>query len=90
MGYTMTTDVFSKAEFEDALPIDKDTNKPLWKELGFNKGEYVYLVTVDNDNNNRTGVLVRSSVKANGFSAASGEDSIRLYLMNIETQKPLA
>jgi len=86
----MTTDVFSKAEFEDALPIDKDTNKPLWKELGFNKGEYVYLVTVDNDNNNRTGVLVRSSVKANGFSAAAGEDSIRLYLMNIETKKPLA
>ena len=80
-------DRFSKQQFEDALPKDKDTHEPVWEYYGFDKGEHTYLIRVGEKH---IGVLIRSSIKMDGYAATSGSDSIRLTLINTETGKPLA
>lgn len=71
-------DMFSIHEFEESLPKDKETGKPLWKSLGMDYGEYTYLVPIKDDVN----IQIRSSVRNNGFAAPKGKDSIRLYLVD--------
>lgn len=65
----MAVDKFSKAQFEAALP------EP-WTTIGVVKGEWTYLCGIDD----KTAVLIRSSVSQYGWSAASSDDSIRLVL----------
>ena len=80
-------DRYSKQDFEDALPRDKDTGEPLWTYFRFDRGEHTYLIPV---NDMRVSVLIRSSVEMNGRAAESGNDSIRILLINSETGAPLA
>jgi hypothetical protein len=78
-------DVFTRQDFEAALPVHNLTGAALWKSLGLLQGEYCYAVTV------RPGVLIfiRSSVDRSGCAAESGEDSIRCWLASDETGTPL-
>ena len=72
----MATEIFSKNEFEAALPTHKLTNAALWQSKGLVDGEYVYYVPV----NENAGIMIRSSIGASGYAASTGEDSIRLWL----------
>lgn len=79
-------DVFDKATFEAALPVAKASGEPLWYEVDPEDGEYCYVIPIDG----RAGIMVRSSVHVGtGRSADSGEDSIRAWLIEIETGRPL-
>lgn len=74
----MPVDLFDKKTFEDALPKLKNTDTPAWTCVGLDKGEYVYLVTLGDTKPAK--ILVRSSVDSTGWSRATGEDSIRVYV----------
>lgn len=76
-------DVFDNIAFENALPITAD-GKKLWRYIGLEKGERCYIVPV----NAHVGIYVRSSVNARGVSASAGEDSIRAYLVYLDSHKP--
>ena len=80
-------DRFSKSEFEAVLPTDKDTGDPLWMYYAFDKGEHTYLVPLEDK---RIAVLIRSSIEMTGRAAPTGNDSIRLVLINSLTGQPLA
>ena len=80
-------DRFSKLEFEAALPTDKDTGASLWTYYAFDKGEHTYLVPLEG---RRIAVLIRSSIEMTGRAAPTGNDSIRLVLINSLTGQPLA
>lgn len=80
----MAVDIFTKAQFESALPVHKQTGEPLWRCDGLRDGEYEYLMPIDS----LSAILIRSSIHSDGFSAESGEDSIRAWLVNNE-DKPL-
>jgi len=73
----MGVEIFSREEFEAALPVHSVTKEPLWVSLGLIEGEYAYLVVPNSDR--PYGVEVRSSVKQHGTSAGTGEDSIRCW-----------
>jgi len=77
---------FTRETFEQALPIHKDTGEPLWKPLGLVDGEYTYRIPV---NGSCVAIEVRSSVDNTGIAAESGSDSIRCWLTNTQTGKPL-
>ena len=79
-------DRYSKQEFEDALPRNKETDEKLWHYHRFDRGEHTYIVPVGE----RVAILVRSSIEMNGRAAETGADSIRLYLMNVASGSPLA
>ena len=72
----MTTETFTRQEFEQSLPTD-ESGDPLWESLGLVNGEYVYTVPVTGTNKR---VMIRSSVKINEISASTGQDSIRLWV----------
>lgn len=75
----MPIEQFTCVEFEAALPVHKNTGQPLWKGLGLIDGEYCYLLPVTV----HAGLLIRSSIKREGVSAGSGEDSIRIRIVRI-------
>lgn len=80
-------EIFTKEEFErQALPTNKETGVALWKYLGLQGGEHAYLVALPKHN---IGIEVRSSVQSDGKSAASGKDSIRCWLVDIDTTQPM-
>lgn len=87
----MTIDRFSKSDFEQALTdiLNVKDNGLSFIDLGLDKGEYTYAIPVK-DTNKR--LMIRSSVKSNGFSAGAGKDSIRLYVQYFykSTWRPLA
>lgn len=83
----MAVDVFDKATFEAALPMKKDGSGPAWECVGLNQGEYVYLIGVGDSKPAK--ILVRSSVDVTGWSRATGEDSIRVYVTDRHL-KPLS
>lgn len=85
----MSTEQFSKEQFEAALPVNKNTGKALWTSLGLDKGEYTYIMPIKNGSVKRVAIMIRSSVDISGFAAGTGQDSIRLWLVNSETFKPL-
>lgn len=71
-------DIFNKQQFESALP------KNLWSYQGLSEGEHTYRMSVTED----IFIIIRSSVKSNGWSADTGQDSIRAWLVG-EDNKPL-
>ena len=77
-------DVFTRTEFEAALPLIKKTHQALWNYAGFIGGEHAYTVPV------KPGVIiqVRSSIGADGYSRDVAKDSIRCWLTD-PTGKPL-
>lgn len=78
---------FTKAEFEAALPAHASTKHPLWICLGLDKGEFIYSIPVQGA---AAAVFIRSSIGSNLQSKPKGEDSIRLWLGDPATRKPLA
>jgi len=75
-------DIFTKQDFEDALPVNKNTNEPLWVEIPptGTEPEFQYLIMIDD----KVGIQVRSSVRVKtGISASKGADSIRAWLVKI-------
>lgn len=79
----MAIDIFTVEEFEEALPVHKETGEPVWVGLGLLDGEYVYTIPVVD---NELYILVRSSIQEDGLSAGVGEDSIRAWLVNKDWQ----
>lgn len=71
-------EIFTKSTFEAALPRHNQTGQPLWEYVGLVQGEHTYRV--------RPfpalpyAIEVRSSVKSDGKSAATGQDSIRCWI----------
>ena len=78
-------DHFTCEQFEAALPRHKTTQAPLWSLVGVVSGEYVYRVAVDE----KVSIEIRSSVRANGQSADTGEDSIRCWLVEKRDMSPV-
>ena len=82
----MPVEIFTKEQFEkNALPKNKMTGKEMWQSLGIVDGEYAYLVPLPDKLN---AIEVRSSVHTNGISAESGKDSIRCWIVDVQTGKP--
>jgi hypothetical protein len=79
----MSIETFNRTQFENALPTDRN-GQPLWKPLGVLEGEFCYIIPVDD----KSAIMVRSSVSSGGLSAGCGEDSIRFWLIGAD-QKPL-
>lgn len=67
----MSVEIFSQEQFEKALP------QGYWKYAGFLNGEHSYLIPITDD----ILIMVRSSVDSSGYSADTGEDSIRAWLV---------
>lgn len=76
----MAVEIFTKSQFEAALPTDKTTHQPLWVALGLIKGEHTYKINI----NQFCAIEIRSSVHANGLSAPTGADSIRAWLVGAD------
>lgn len=82
----MAVDTFNTEQFQNALPINKNTGKPMWSYGGVQKGEHIYYVETSQPD---VKILVRSSIKSrSGLSADCGQDSIRAYLV-LEDGTPL-
>lgn len=67
----MTVQIFSQQDFENALTGTS------FETLGFEQGELCYAVATAHP---QVRVKIRTSIRANGKSAGTGEDSIRLIL----------
>lgn len=68
-------ETFTREQFEQALPkSDKFKVEP----LGLVDTEYCYLLKI----HEKAAIFIRSSVGSNGVSAATGEDSIRCFLVD--------
>lgn len=70
-------DSFTKEEFEAALPKHKKLPDAV-QHLGIIDQEHCYLFKIDDN----ASIFIRSSINPAGVSAAAGEDSIRLFLVN--------
>lgn len=74
----MTTDKFTKEQFEQALPPN------LWQHLGLISGEHQYTVKVFDkrqpDIDQKKRIVIRSSVGSDGIAKDTGNDSIRLWV----------
>jgi hypothetical protein len=81
---TARIETFTVAEFESALR----ENFPAARHLGMRQGEYVWAIPVVLDET--IGVIVRSSIRADGTSAPAGADSIRAWIGSIPDGKPWA
>jgi len=74
----MAIERFSLEEFENTLPAGH------WEHTGLIQGEHTYSIKITND----IFITIRSSVDSSGYSADTGEDSIRCYLIGSDG-KPL-
>lgn len=78
-------EIFTRHEFEAALPKHKTTGEKLWTPVGLYLGEYTYVLPVKDG----VSIMIRSSIGASGVSADTGEDSIRMWLINPVTLSPV-
>ncbi len=78
----MATERFTKAEFEAALPTNKNTGDDLWTPVGLEENEYAYLLPVKQG----VAIKIRSSVRSDGYAAGTGADSIRAWLVGGKLQ----
>jgi hypothetical protein len=79
-------ETFSLAQFEAALPHNKATGAAMCVNRGLDRGEYVFSLPVSD----KVEITIRSSVKEDGVSAGVGEDSIRCWLSDPATGKPVS
>jgi hypothetical protein len=86
----MATEIFTRHDFEAALPCHCRTHTPLWQHQGLIDGEHAYHVTPfpQHPTLAQYAVSVRSSVHADGRAAGTGEDSIRAWIIVAETGQP--
>lgn len=76
----MGIDQFTREQFEAALPVDKESGKPLWEHLGLKDGEHVYAIPVKRKDEAPVRIVIRSSVGPHEKAYSSGNDSIRMWL----------
>ena len=81
----MTTEIFSRQQFEAALPKHRVTRKPLCDYKGFVKGEHTYSLPVKDG----IEIIIRSSIDGSGYCADTREDSIRAWLRSSKHDRPL-
>lgn len=76
-------ELFTREEFETALPVSKNGGYPLWGPAGLIDSEYAYLIPIQIKGipGYVLGIMVRSSVGPDGVSAGCGEDSIRCWIV---------
>lgn len=74
----MPVEIFTQAAFEDALPKHKVTQQPMCQLIGLVEGEFEYRLPIDK----AVSITIRSSINSSGKSAASGQDSIRAWLVD--------
>ena len=83
----MAVDRFTKDRFEEALPKDKKTGQPLWHDVGFEGGEFVYGINyfkpgqIKGIDHPWVTIHIRSSIDMTLKAKATGQDSIRMYFM---------
>ena len=75
----MAVDIFTKQDFEEALPVHKDTGEPLCTSLGLVQNEYCYTLHPFKQKDFK--IFIRSSIGHSGISAQTGDDSIRCYIV---------
>src|SRR3990167_166930 len=75
----MAIDHFDRAKFEKTIPDNT-------VYLGLVNDEHVYEFPIDK----KVSVQIRSSIHANGHSAGTGEESIRGWMVESRSQKPIA
>lgn len=84
----MPTERFSLSEFEHALPLAG------WNRLGLVGGEHCYVIPIRHpkflERETDVEIYIRSSVDASGYAADTGNDSIRVTLVDAIERKPLA
>jgi hypothetical protein len=80
----MSVVTFGPAEFEAVLHADW----PTVRSIGVRKGEHVWVIPVVPDAT--IGVIVRSSIRADGVAADVGRDSIRAWLGHVPDGAPWA
>jgi DNA helicase-2/ATP-dependent DNA helicase PcrA len=81
----MSTDKFSKTQFEDTLIIIATAKSLSWRMVGFVQGELRYTLHIRPDYQ----IQINSSIDHSGYAADTGENSIRVWLTN-DQGKPLA
>ena len=79
-------DYFTNVEFESALPRHKHNGNAMWRPIGLYDGEYCYMVDIVPE---YVAIMIRSSIQSDGIRAACGKDSIRAWLVDPVSMKPL-
>jgi DNA helicase-2/ATP-dependent DNA helicase PcrA len=84
----MSVDVFGREEFEKALTVALKGTDLKWQEVGYHGNELHYAIPVHafSDLDNYVAVEINSTIRENGRSAGSGEDSIRAWLADADGQ----
>lgn len=72
----MAVEIFSREQFEQALPVG------YWAYSGLVNNEHTYSIQITPD----IFITIRSSVDSSGYSADTGEDSIRAWLVDKDGQ----
>ena len=82
----MTVDIFTTTEFEEVLSTIAQDLEMTWFRDGVQVGEYHYHFTakVFEPIDDGISIEVRSSIGLDGKSAASGQDSIRIWFANAD------
>lgn len=82
------TDIFSREQFEAALPVDKETGERLWEPVDLAFSEYTYGLPVSD----HAVILITSSIrKGNELCDDTGDNSIRAWIVDAsDFSKPLA
>ena len=81
----MATEIFSKEQFEQALPVHRLTREKLWEYIGFIKGEHQYRIPVKDG----VEIIIRSSIDGTGYAADTNQNSIRAWLWSSKYSQPL-
>ena len=68
----MSIEIFSKRQFENVLPVG------YWTYSGLIDNEHCYSIQITED----IFIYIRSSVDGSGYSAETGQDSIRAWLVD--------
>lgn len=82
----MTVEIFDRAKFQDALSVALDGKDLKWQDVGFQGGELHYVIPVYafNEIDNFVGVEINSTIRKDGLSAGTGEDSIRVWIADAD------
>lgn len=85
----MTTEQFSKEQFEEVLADFCAKNSTSYKEKGYVVGEFRYQVDVSDisvvgaASSNKVVIEIASSIGRNGFADPTGDNSIRIWLTDV-------
>jgi len=77
----VSIDVFDDVRFEGALTIALEKSGLSWRQAGYQRGElHFHILVKELSSNLSVGIEVNSSIRTDGISAGTGEDSIRAWI----------